>query len=126
MTDQITLTLPRERSFFGVARLVLGGLATRLDVTVECLEELELALDGLLHRADGAEEITVALDVAGGALTASVGPFWGDDVRNELEGEPGDSISLRRLLDTVVDGYQASHRDDGTWVELRKSIEHAA
>ena len=125
MTDQITLTLPRERSFFGVARLVLGGLATRLDVTVESLEELELALDGLLHRADGAEEITVALDVAGGALTASVGPFRGD-VRNELEGAPGDSISLRRLLDTVVDGYAASDRDDGTWVELRKSIERAA
>jgi hypothetical protein len=126
MTDQITLTLPRERPFFGVARLVLGGLATRLDVTVESLEELELALDGLLHRGDGAEEITVALDLAGSELTATVGPFRGKDLRSELEGDPGDSISLRRLLDTVVDGYQASDRDDGTWVELRKSIERAA
>jgi hypothetical protein len=123
MTDQITLTLPRERPFFGVARLVLGGLATRLDVTVESLEELELALDGLLHRRDGAEEITVSLDIAGSELRATIGPFRGGDLRAELEGEPGESLSLRRLLDAVVDGYAASDRNDGTWVELRKRVD---
>jgi hypothetical protein len=126
MTDQITLTLPRERPFFGVARLVLGGLATRLDVTVEHLEELELALDGLLERRDGAEEITLTLDITGSELHATVGPFRGGDLRAELEGEPGDALSLRRLLDAVVDDYQASDRDDGTWVELRKRVERAA
>jgi hypothetical protein len=123
MTDQITLTLPRERPFFGVARLVLGGLATRLDVTVEHLEELELALDGLLERRDGAEEITLTLDIAGSELHATVGPFRGGDLRAELEGELGEALSLRRLLDAVVDGYEASDRDDGTWVELRKRVE---
>ena len=126
MTDQITLTLPREQPFFGVARLVLGGLATRLDVTVESLEELELALDGLLHRRDGAEQITVSLDIAGSELRATIGPFSGGDLRAELEGEPGESLSLRRLLDAVVDGYEASDRDDGTWVELRKRVDRAA
>lgn len=120
MTDQITLTMPRERPFFGVARLVLAGLAARLDITVESLEELELALDGLLHRRDGAEEITVALDVADRELRATVGPFRGSDLRSELEGEPGESLSLRRLLDAVVDGYEVADRDDGAWVELRK------
>jgi hypothetical protein len=126
MTDQITLTLPRERPFFGVARLVLSGLATRLDVTVEHLEELELAVDGLLERRDGAAEITLTLDIADSELHATVGPFRGDDLRAELEGEPGDALSLRRLLDAFVDGYEASDRDDGTWVELRKRIERAA
>jgi hypothetical protein len=126
MTDQITLTLPRERPFFGVARLVLGGLATRLDVTVEHLEELELALDGLLERRDGAEEITLTLDIAGSELRATVGPFRGGALRAELEDEPGDSLSLRRLLDAVVDDYEASDRDDGTWVELRKRVERVA
>jgi hypothetical protein len=126
MTDQITLTLPRERPFFGVARLVLSGLATRLDVTVEHLEELELAVDGLLERRDGAAEITLTLDIADSELHATVGPFRGGDLRAELEGEPGDALSLRRLLDAFVDGYEASDRDDGTWVELRKRIERAA
>jgi hypothetical protein len=126
MTDQITLTMPRERPFFSVARLVLGGLATRLDVTVESLEELELALDGLLERRDGGEEITVSLDIAGNELRARIGPFTGEGLRAELEGEPGESLSLRRLLDAVVDGYELSDGDDGVWLELRKRAERAA
>ncbi|MGH2996893.1 MAG: hypothetical protein ACRDM9_11315, partial [Gaiellaceae bacterium] len=89
MSDQIILTMPRERPFFGVARLVLAGLATRLDVTVEHLEDLELALDGLLERRDGAEQITVSLGVDGDELRARVGPFRGNALRAELEGDPG-------------------------------------
>ena len=126
MTDQITLTMPRERPFFGVARLVLAGLATRLDVTVESLEELELALDGLLERGDGAEQITVSLDIADSELRAAVGPFQGGHLRSELEGELGESLSLRRLLDAVVDRYEVADRDDGAWVELRKKVDRAA
>lgn len=120
MTDQITLTLPRERPFFGVARLVLSGLATRLDLTVEHLEDLELALDSLLERQDGAEQITIALGVDGDELQARVGPFRGGGLRTDLEGEPGESMSLRRLLDTVVDRYEIADGDDGAWVELSK------
>jgi hypothetical protein len=126
MTDQITLTMPRERPFFGVARLVLAGLAARLDITVDTLEDLELALDGLLERRDGAEEITVSLDIADSELRATVGPFHGGDLRAELEGELSESLSLQRLLDAVVDGYQVAERDDGAWVELRKQVERAA
>jgi hypothetical protein len=123
MTDQIILTMPRERPFFGVARLVLAGLATRLDVTVEHLDDLELALDGLLERRDGAEEITVTLGVDDDELRARIGPFRGDALRAELEGEPGERLSLRRLLDAVVDRYEVADRDDGAWVELGKRFE---
>jgi hypothetical protein len=126
MTDQITLTMPRERPFFGVARLVLGGLATRLDVTVENLDDLELALDGLLERRDGAEQITVALGVDGDELQARIGPFRGDTLRAELEGDPGERLSLRRLLDAVVDRYEVADADGGAWVALRKRIQREA
>lgn len=126
MTDQITLTLPRERPFFAVARLVLAGLATRLDVTVESLEELELVLDGLLERRDGGAEITLALDIEDSELRAAIGPFRGSELRSELEGAPGESLSLRRLLDAVVDRYEVADRPDGAWVELRKRVERAA
>ena len=125
MTDQITLTMPRERPFFGVARLVLAGLATRLDVTVEHLEDLELALDALLERRDGPPEVTVALGVDERELQASVGPFRDGKLRAELQGEPAASLSLRRLLDAVVDSYQVVDRDGGTWVDLTKRFERA-
>jgi hypothetical protein len=125
MNDQITLTMPRERPYFGVARLVLGGLAARLDVTVERLEDLELALDALLERRDAASEITLALEVDGDELHAGVGPFHDRNLRRELEGESGEAVDLRRLLDTLVDGYELSDRDDGAWISLRKRVERA-
>jgi hypothetical protein len=125
MTDQITLTMPRERPFFGVARLVLAGLATRLDVTVEHLEDLELALDALLERRDGPPEVTVTLGVEEKELQASVGPFRDGELRDELEGEPAAALSLRRLLDAVVDSYEVVDRDGGAWVDLTKRFEQA-
>ncbi len=111
--------MPRQRPFYGVAHLVLGGVAARLDLTVEHLEELELALDGLLDRRDGAEEVTLSLRLGENGLEAAVGPF-GEGLRSELAGEPGDALSIRRLLDAVVDEYTVADRPDGTWVELRK------
>jgi hypothetical protein len=123
MTDQITLTMPRERAFFGVARLVLGGLAIRLDVTVENLGDLELALDGLLDRRDGAEQITVALGVEGNELRARIGPFRGDALRAELEGDRDERLSLRRLLDAVVDRYEVTDGDGGAWVDMGKRLQ---
>ena len=50
--DEITLTLPRAPEFQRVAHLVLGGLAARLNLTVESLEDLQLALDAVLDRMD--------------------------------------------------------------------------
>jgi len=125
VTDRIILTMPRERPFFPVARLVLSGLATRLDVTVDHLEDLELALDGLLERRDGADEITVSLSIEPDELHARVGPFRGNQLRAELEADPGEGVSLRRLLDAVVDRYELDDGDDGAWVELRKRVQGA-
>ena len=118
-TDEIRLTMPRTRPFYGVAHLVLGGVAARLALTVEHLEELELALDGLLDRQDGGSDITLSLRVVDEGLQAEVGPF-GEELRTDLAGEPGDTLSLRRLLDAVVDEYEVDERGDGTWIHLRK------
>jgi hypothetical protein len=119
MSDEIRLTMPRQRPFYGVAHLVLGGVAARLELTVEHLEELELALDGLLERREGADEVTLTLRVGDRDLLAELGPFGGE-LQTEIAREPGEGVSLRRLLDAVVDGYTVDQRDDGTWIELRK------
>jgi hypothetical protein len=126
LSDQIILSMPRERPFFGVARLVLAGLAARHDVTVESLEDLELAVDGLLERRDGADQITLSLGVDGDELQARIGPFHGDGLRAELEGDPGESLTLRRLLDAVVDRYEVGAGADGSWVELGKRLKQAS
>ncbi len=69
MADEITLTLPRAPEFQRVAHLVLGGLAVRLNLTVESLEDLQLALDAVLDRLDPATgEVTVRMSLRDGEL----------------------------------------------------------
>ncbi len=122
MTDEIALTLPRERSFHGVAHLVLGGIAARFDVTLEDLEDLQLALDGLLEANAGTGQVTVRLRLEGDRITTLVGPFEVEGLRTELEQEAAGTISLGRVLDTVADQVDVAPRDGGLWVELTKTV----
>jgi hypothetical protein len=119
---RIVLTIPREREFSAVADLVLAGLASRLDLTLETIDDLQLALETLLERNEGEGELTVQLDLVDGAIEAAVGPFAREEIEPELTGGPGTGIGLRRLLDTTVDAYVLAERDDGCWVELRKAV----
>jgi len=120
--DEITLTVPRERRFYPVAHLVLGGLAVRLNLTLETLEDLQVALAGVLERADTSHEVTVRMRVLEGRLEAELGPFDGAGLHDDLDRDPGEELSLRRILDTVVDDVHITTREDGAWVVLRKGL----
>jgi hypothetical protein len=120
MSDEIVLTLPDEDGFHKVAHLVLGGLAVRLNLTFENLEDVQVALEGLLARAEG--EVTVAVRLDGEGLGITVGPFDCAALRRELEDDRRE-VGLGRVLETVSDGIGVLERDDGCWVELRKSVE---
>ena len=114
--DQITLTLPRDRELYRVAHLVLGGLALRLDLTIETLEDLQLALSAILDRADANGEVTVTMTLRDGTLETRVGPVH---LAEELARAQGDELDLRRILWTVVDDVQV----DGDHVRLIKKVE---
>lgn len=120
MSDRITLTLPAEEDFQRVAHLVIGGLAVRLDLTFEHLEDLQLALDGLLERCEDGSEITVGVTIDGDLLRTSVGPFAGGALA-ELEADDA-SLGLRRILETVCDSFEVEERDGSQWVELTKDV----
>ena len=123
MTDDvIVLTLPPERDFHRVAHLVLGGLALRLNLTLEVLEDLQLAVDQLLESGAPGHDVTLSMTVLPDAIEASIGPFPGQTVRRELERDD-DGVGLRRVLDTTVDRVELSERDGGDWVQLTKRIE---
>ena len=119
--DEIILTIPREESFHEVAHLVLGGVAARLDLTFESLDDLETALEAVLERSGDQGDLTVRLRIEDGSINAAVGPLAVDTVRAELERDPGDGVTLRRILDTVVDAYEL---DGDGWIELTKQVEH--
>jgi len=120
--DEITLQLPRERPFFGVAQLVVGGLAARLELSFEQLEDLQVALGELLEQRETEREITVSLQVQGDTIHAAVGPF-DESLKRELARESGDAVGLRRVLETVVDGVEVTDRDGQPWVELTKAVQ---
>jgi hypothetical protein len=120
--DTVEITIPRERDFSIVAGLVIGGIAARHDVTLEVLDDLQLALGSLLeHDEDDQGEVKVTLRVGADAIDVAVGPL-GERTVNELEGERGEAIGLRRLLDTTVGDVSLDERDGGTWAELRKEF----
>jgi hypothetical protein len=119
--DEITLTIPRDESFHEVAHLVLGGVAARLELTFESLDDLETALNAVLERSKDDGEVTVRLRIEDDSIHAAVGPLAVERVRAELERDPGEGVTLRRILDTVVDGYEL---DGDGWLELRKRVEH--
>src|SRR4029078_5887021 len=74
MGDRISLTVPRARNYFGVAHLVLGGVAMRQNFTLEALEDLQVALEEILERERGDGQVTLELELTDGSLRARVGP----------------------------------------------------
>jgi len=124
MPDRIVLTIPGEDGFEGVAQLVLAGVAARLDLTYEVMDDLGTALATLLERRAADGELTVELVVRDETVAATLGPFRAGALRAELErGDEG--VGLRRVLETVVDEFAAVDRDDGDWIELEKRVRRA-
>ena len=117
--DEIILIIPGEQPFREVAHLVLGGVAARVDLTFEGIDDLETALDAVLERTPADGEVTVRLRIEDGSIRAAVGPFAVDRLRAELEQDPGEAVTLRRILDTVVDRYEL---DGDGWLELSKDV----
>jgi hypothetical protein len=120
--DRIMLTIPRDEGFENVAQLVLAGVAARLNLTYEVLDDLGTALATLLERRGEEGELSVELEVGENIVTAAIGPFRGDALRAELERQDG-GVGLRRVLETVVDGFEAVDREGGIWIELQKRVE---
>jgi anti-sigma regulatory factor (Ser/Thr protein kinase) len=124
VTAPIRLTIPDDPRYHGVARLVVGGLAARLELSYEHLEDLQLALASVLEN-DGytiGPEVNVELVLDEGSLDLRIGPLNGDVLRADLERESETEIGLGRLLRTVVEKVEVEERADGQWVRLEKRV----
>ena len=118
--DTVTICMPRDGDFRTVAGLVVGGVAARHDVTLDTLDDIQLALDSLLDQLETDEgEVTIKLRIADDAIDLAVGPV-DDATVSQLEREPGEDLGLRRLLDTTVDEVSVTTEGGERWVELRK------
>ncbi len=124
MTQAIELRIPNERPFHGVARLVVGGLAARHNLSYEALEDLQLALVTVLEGDvySTAAEIRVELEVTDEAIAMAIGPLNGEAVRADLEQSSDGNLGLGRLLGTLVEDAGVEAREDGDWLRLSKRV----
>src|SRR3954464_13881334 len=105
--DRIALETPIERGWEPVFRLVLGGVADRLDLGFEDLDDIQLAVERLLAEAGTQTTVNPAFGTLPGGLRTRIGPLHEQPIAEALQGpepRPGD-LTLRRILETVVDSF---------------------
>ena len=122
--DAIQLRIPHARPYHGVARLVVGGLAARLDFSYEHLEDLQLALASILENESyrAADDVTVELVLADDGVLVTMGPLADARLRADLASDATEGIGLGRLLETVAERVEVEERDGKAWLRLEKRV----
>ena len=111
MRDLISLTMPARTQYTGVATLVLGGIGSRLDLSFERMDDLQLAVLSVLE-AGGDGDVTLEVDAADERVSVALGPLAAGSASDE---------SLARVLVPLVDSFESVQRDGREWLELHLS-----
>ena len=115
MIERIDLEAPLTGDFQPVVRLIIGGIAERVDFAFEEIDDLQLAVERLLAEAGKQQSVNMSFEVAEGRIRARVGPLSERAVADALrngEGAPGE-LTLARILSTVVDSFGVEEVSDG-------------
>ena len=109
---EVDLEIPAS-SFGAVGRLVLAGMASRSGVTVERIDELQLALDTILRRPLAGDAFSIRMRPEPDALSVRLGPLLvtGDELED-----------FQRVLSALVDDVMTHETDGDVWVDLRVAL----
>lgn len=119
--DVVQLDVPADAAYVAVVRTATAGLAARLDLTLDRIEDLRIAIDEactLLVRDPGrrdGEHISCLFSLDESALTCDVS---GPDVELPASTAYGWAV-LSALVDSLESGHE--HDPDGvrrTWIRL--------
>jgi hypothetical protein len=114
---RVAITLPGDRRAVNIVRLFVGGLAARLGLGYETMDDLQLAVESVLIGAELGPEITVAAQVDGDAVSMSIGPFERDPLAAGTD-ETGE-LDLEHLLAALVARAETTTEEDGAcWLRL--------
>jgi hypothetical protein len=124
--ETIELETPVGRAWEPVVRLVLGGIADRLDLGFEELDDLQLAVERLLAEAGSQDSVRLSFEVTDAGVRTRIGPLRAGAIAEALQGpepQPGE-LTLRRILETVVDsfGVERVGEDGSLFVRLEKVV----
>jgi hypothetical protein len=115
--ERIELVAPLEGDFQPVVRLIIGGIAERVDFGFEEIDDLQLAVERLLAEAGSTGSVQMAFEVGEGRIRTSIGPLSVDPIADALQGEsPPGELTLKRILQTVVDSFGVEEVADGLMI----------
>ena len=115
MRERIDLEAPLSGDFQAVVRLIIGGIAERVDFAFEEIDDLQLAVERLLAEAGQVGSVALSFEVGEARIRTRVGPLPERALADALrdgESRPG-VLTLRRILQTVVDSFGVEQVDDG-------------
>jgi 2-keto-3-deoxy-6-phosphogluconate aldolase len=113
--ERIDLEAPLSGDFQAVVRLIIGGIAERVDFAFEEIDDLQLAVERLLAEAGTVGSVQLSFEVGSDGIRTRVGPLSEHKVAEALrdgDAAPGE-LTLRRILQTVVDSFGVEEFDDG-------------
>jgi len=116
--ERIDLEAPLSGDFHAVVRLIIGGIAERVDFAFEEIDDLQLAVERLLAEAGQVGSVQLSFEVGESSIRTRVGPLSEAAVAEALrdgDARPG-HLTLRRILQTVVDSFGVEHLGDGAIV----------
>jgi hypothetical protein len=113
---EVDLELPAP-SFGAVARLVVAGMASRIGMRIDRIDELQLALDTILRRPAADDALSIRMRPEPDGLSVRVGPLHVHD---------GEVHDLERVLSALVDGVSTHETDGDVWLDLRVSADPLA
>jgi hypothetical protein len=123
MIERIDLEAPLTGDFQPVVRLIIGGIAERVDFAFEEIDDLQLAVERLLAEAGARDQVHLSFEVGEEAIRTRVGPLDEGAITDALrDGDPRPGqLTLERILTTVVDSFGVEDVDgDGVMVRLEK------
>jgi hypothetical protein len=116
------LTLPVE-GYENVARLVSGGLASRLEFGFEAVDDLQLAIELVLRSLPSRSgTVDISLGPDEGSLNIVIGPVGNLSLAQRLRPLDGAGVDLGRSLSRLVDSVEIAPGPDGSMVVLAKSL----
>ncbi|HVM40314.1 MAG TPA: ATP-binding protein [Acidimicrobiia bacterium] len=124
MTDQVHLTIPASAEYAMVARLTAAGVASRLGLTYDEVEDLRVVVAEMCRlllgtstgdAANGTLTLTYSVDGTELAIEGSA-----DGERTPLEGDEGDlSVSL---IEALTDSYALESNSGRPHVRVVKRL----
>jgi hypothetical protein len=129
LVETVELQTPVGRDWGPVVRLVLGGIGDRLDLGIDDLDDLQLAVERLLAEAGAQGSVRLSFELSDNRVRTHLGPLAEATIAEALQGPepPAGELTLRRILATVVDSYGVEQvENEGLYVRLEKEVRRTA